>query len=195
MHNKTTSVLLLMVILIAGYVASTLYFDYTYVSTVVATVVAAMGIFGVWIQLKKEASIKEAEFLMNFNFTFITTEKLVSMEQKLERCMKQGEKLDLEGENRQQLIDYLVYLESIAPLVLNKMIRLEVIDDLFGYRFFIAVNNEQVQEEELCKDAEYYRGCFKLYKVWSAYREKNGLEIPLKDSALAKSDVYKQYST
>ena len=79
MKRKTTGILLLTTILIAAYVVSTCFFDYSYISTVVATVVAGLGIFGVCIQLKKEADITEAEFLMNFNFTFITTEKFVAL--------------------------------------------------------------------------------------------------------------------
>lgn len=193
MKAKTTSILLLLSILIAAYVISTTQFDYDYISTVVATIVAGLGIFGVWIQLKRDANIKEAEFLMNFNFTFITTDKLVAMEQKLERCRTKGETLTLEGEERQQLIDYLVYLESFAPLVLNKMVRLDVIDDLFGYRYFIAVNNKQVQELELCPEAQYYRGCFKLYQAWKEYRKRCGLPIPMEETALDRTQEYKQY--
>ena len=39
------------------------------------------------------------------------------------------------------------------------------VDDLFSYRFFLAMNNKEVQEFELGPEAEYYRGCFKLYAV------------------------------
>jgi len=158
MKAKTTSMLLLLSILIAAYVISTTQFDYDYISTVVATIVAGLGIFGVWIQLKRDANIKEAEFLINFNFTFITTDKLVAMEQKLERCRTKGETLTLEGEERQQLIDYLVYLESLAPLVINRMVHLEIVDNLFSYRYFVAVNNPEIQAFELFPEAEFYRG-------------------------------------
>lgn len=182
--KKTITILLLMVIFIAIYVVSTLVWDYTYVSTMVATIVATMGIFGVWIQLRKEASIKEAEFLMNFNFTFITTEKFVRMEHRLERCRINNETLRLTEADRQDVVDYLVYLESLAPLVLNKMVRLDVIDDLFGYRFFIAVNNKEIQEFELCPEAQFYRGCYKLYKIWKEYRIRKKLIIPMELNSL-----------
>lgn len=184
MNRKSIWILLLATIFTAAYVVSTRFYDYSYVSTVVATVVAGLGIFGVCFQLKKEADIKEAEFLMNFNFTFLTTEKFVSMERQLEECRKKNLPLKVTDENRQDLIDYLVYLESFAPLVQKKMIRLDIVDNLFGYRFFIAVNNKGVQDEELIPEGTYYRGCYSLYRVWKKYREDHGLEIPLETNSL-----------
>lgn len=194
MKRKTTGVLLAATILIAAYVVSTCFFDYSYISTVVATVVAGLGIFGVCIQLKKEADITEAEFLMNFNFTFITTEKFVALERKLEDARKKNQPLEVTEENRQDLIDYLVYLESFAPLVLNKMVRLDIVDNLFGYRYFIAVNNPGVQKSELLPEGTYYRGCYLLYRAWKKYREDHGLEIPLKDHSLDQCPEFELYA-
>lgn len=194
MRRKTPTLLLIATILISAYIVSTCYFDYSYISTVVATIVAALGIFGVCIQLKKEADITEAEFLMNFNFTFLTTEKFVAMERALEAARKANEPLVVTEENRQDLIDYLVYLESFAPLVLNKMVRLDVVDDLFSYRYFIAVNNEGVQKAELIPEGAYYRGCYSLYRVWKKYRKKKGLDIPMDETALDKVEVFEKYA-
>ncbi len=191
MKRRSIALLLLATILIAAYVVSTCYFDYSYISTVVATVVAALGIFGVCIQLKKEADITEAEFLMNFNFAFLTTEKFVAMERALEDAMKGNKPLEITAENRQDLIDYLVYLESLAPLILNGMLRLDVVDDLFGYRFFIAVNNPGVQEKELCPEGKYYRGIFSLYRVWAKHR---GNDIPMKETSLDKKPEFELYA-
>lgn len=187
--------LALISVLIAAYLISTRYWDYTYISTIVATIVAALGIFGVWIQLKKEADIKEAEFLMSFNFTFITTEKFVEMEKKLEHYRKTGESMNFTEEDRQNLIDYLVYLESFAPLILNKMVRLEIVDNLFGYRYFLAVNNPEVQAFELCIEAEYYRGCFAVYRKWKEYRIKKNLPIPLESTELDRWEGFEKYGS
>ena len=194
MTRKTIFILSCMTIFLAGYVISTCFWDYGYVSTIAATIIAALGIFGVWFQLKKESDIKEAEFLMNYNFTFLTTEKFVQMEHRLENAMNHATPLNLSENDRQDLTDYLVYLESLAPLVLNKMIRLEVVDDLFGYRYFIAVNNPEVQEEELCKDGQYYRGCFSLYRVWKDYRKTKDLPIPMMENSLDKQPAFEKYA-
>jgi hypothetical protein len=63
-----------------------------------------------------------------------------------------------------------------------------------AYRFFIAVNNPELQEKELFKFPEYYKGCFKLYKEWSQYRNKHDLKIPMEDTALNKWSDFSKYS-
>lgn len=84
----------------------------------------------------------------------------------------------------QKIVNYLVYLESFAPLVLHHHVSFKDIDDLFGYRFFIAVNNPVIQELELLDDHMYYRGCHKIYKRWFRYRDRRGLDIPLREFSL-----------
>lgn len=84
----------------------------------------------------------------------------------------------------------MVYLESFAPLVLNKQFLLEDIDDLFGFRFFVAMNNPVLQQNELLKEWQFYKGCFKLYYKWKDYR---GSSIPMEhfdlwDKLKAKAD-------
>lgn len=192
--RKGVLILSLSVVFVACYVVCTRLFDYEYVSTLVATSVAALGIFGVWFQLKKEADIKEAEFLMDYNFSFLTADKFVKLERRLEQAMMGMQPLQLQEEDRQDLVDYLVYLESLASLVRSKLVRLEVVDDLFGYRYFIAVNNPVVQEEELQPYAEYYRGCFSVYKLWHQYRKDRGITVPLEDSALDRWGQFDKYA-
>lgn len=85
----------------------------------------------------------------------------------------------------QMLINYLVYLESFAPLVLTGQVKLVDIDDTFGYRYFIAMNNPIVQKYELLKEADYYCGCIRLYEKWLKYRRKCNKEIPMEWFALS----------
>ena len=66
--------------------------------------------------------------------------------------------------------------------------------NLLSYRFYLAVNNKEVQEKELKPFADYYRGCFKIYKIWTEYRKKKGYSILLEDSALDKWDKFNIYS-
>ena len=41
--------------------------------------------------------------------------------------------------------------------------------------------------------AEYYRGCFKLYKVWAEYRRRIGEVILLSENALDKWENSEKY--
>ena len=52
------------------------------------------------------------------------------------------------------------------------------------HRFFIAMNNPIVQKLELIPYADYYRGCFKLYKYWRKYRIVNKLPLIMDDTAI-----------
>ena len=193
--KRTGSLIPLMVILmLAGYIAALFFIDYDPVSTVASTLVSGLGLIGVCLQLKKDSDIKEAEFLMQYNFSFLTTDKFVKMERRLEDDMTLRAPLVLTADDRQDLVDYLVYLESLAPLILNKQVRLDVIDDLFGYRYFIAVNNPIVQKLELCPGAEYYRGCFRVYQLWSKYRRRHGIVIPREEDALSEWSGFSKYA-
>jgi len=177
--------------------------------------VELIGAVLVIITLREDKKVKQAEFIMNYNFHFISSKPLVEMERKLENCYqiyndytKRQEKyseiqnemvkeIDLKRvtENKervtseyQELINYLVYLESLAPLILTKQIDLKDIDDTFGYRYFIAMNNPVVQEYELLQEADYYCGCIKVYETWYKFRKKNGKSIPMEAFALSNTD-------
>ncbi|MCR5048172.1 MAG: GNAT family N-acetyltransferase [Saccharofermentans sp.] len=131
---------------------------------------------------KRENSIKEAEFLLKYNQSFVQDENMTMVESLLEEQTFYGREEEIiDADNNQKFINYLVYLEGFAPLILNGILKLDTVDDLMAYRFFLSVNNKEVQEKQLCEFVEYYMGCFKLYKVWSEYRLKTGQSIVQKE--------------
>lgn len=77
------------------------------------------------------------------------------------------------GKEYQNIVNYLVYLESFAPLIMYNRVDLNEIDDLYGYRYFIAMNNPVIQEMELFPYRDYYNGCFSIYERWKEHRCKN----------------------
>lgn len=91
---------------------------------------------------------------------------------------------NLISEDYQKLINYLVYLESFVPLILHKQVKLEEVNDLFGYRYFIAVNNPVMQKNELLREQKYYQGCIKAYHKWKNHRLD---DIPMKEYDLEKA--------
>lgn len=127
---------------------------------------------------EQEGRIEEANFILEYNKSFITDLNMAQVESLLEGQVYYGIKGNIiTDENRQQFINYLVYLESLAPLILNNVMILDHIDDLLAYRYFLAVNNVEIQEDQLLKFAEFYRGCFKVYKQWKEYRIQHGRDI------------------
>lgn len=147
---------------------------------------------------ERQSDIEEAQFLLEYNQAFIQDEKMVTVEQVLEQWMEKdpSERTEplITDDNRQQFINYLVYLEGLAPLIFRDILKLEHIDDLMAYRFFLATNNRELQEDQLFPYADYYRGCFKLYAVWKTYRTKQDHPIPLAEYALDLWDDFEKYS-
>lgn len=190
--------------------------------SLIMLVIELLGVVLVVLTLHKDKKIKQAEFIMDYNFEFISSEPLIEMERKLENCYQlyktevpdyktSSSDTQLEEyhsvcrlmesqlgfapvsssttpvtKEYQKLINYLVYLESFAPLVLTGQVALKDIDDTFGYRYFIAMNNPIVQKYELLSEADYYCGCIRLYKKWYDYRRARGKAIPMEWFALSK---------
>lgn len=63
-----------------------------------------------------------------------------------------------------------------------------------AYRFFLAMNNPELQEDQLFRYPDYFRGCFKLYERWKEYRIKNGYPILQAQTALDKWPFYDLYA-
>ena len=132
---------------------------------------------------RHQSEIEEASFALQYNQAFIQDDNMVEVERLLEdQAYYDDEPREiLNSENRQKFISYLVYLESMAPLILSGVLSLDYIDNLMAYRFFLAIDNAELQEKEILPFADYYRGCFKLYKVWKEYRDIHGFSCPKDD--------------
>ena len=127
---------------------------------------------------KHLADIQEADFIFRYNQSFIDNERIASVQnllvQELNRDLYGPGRTNnvIDDSNRQDVVTYLVYLESLAPMVINNIMSLDKLDDLLSLRFFLAVNNPEVQEKHLLKYPNDYRGCFKLYKIWKEYKKR-----------------------
>lgn len=178
------------------------------VADMIQGAVAAIAAGFVLYEMKVNASvaarqndIEEAQFLLQYNQSFIQDAEMCAVEQRLEQWMENheaGNKGNAEplinDKNHQRFINYLVYLEGLAPLIFRDILKLEHIDDLMAYRFFLALNNPELQEDQLFRYPEYYRGCFKLYAMWKSYRKKGGHINPLPEYSLDFWPEFELYS-
>ncbi|MBR6762495.1 MAG: hypothetical protein IKM13_01945 [Clostridia bacterium] len=171
--------------------------DVSTLSTVVTTVTTLIAAVAFWMQLKRSENLDEATFIMELNDSFIANDELTKVEHALELFYNQvcdgkegtlNLQLEREHEDCQRLINYLVYMEGMAALIKRNVMHLGVIDDLFAYRFFVAVNNPVVQQFELLPYANYYQGCFELSEMWSKQWRKKGRVIPMDRYALFECD-------
>ena len=151
--------------------------------------------------------LNEAQFITDLNEQFIGSDKMSDVEWELEKFFNKHKdnkltdedlaefrkKYDIECKERQKLVNYLVHLEGIAALVKNKILRIETIDDLMSYRYFIAMNNPVVQELELTQYPDFYKGCYGIYEDWVKELEDQEIEIPMiKDYRLPKLEEVKK---
>jgi len=171
----------------------------------VMTAIAAASIIIVQLKQDQKGEIKhrktaEAQFMLEYNKSFIENKDMCMVEHYLEQEVSGDPVTEMSSlrEQRQIFINYLVYLEGMASCVHQDQLAFESIDDVFAYRFFIAVNNPEVQSLELVRCAQYYRGCFRLYEEWVEYRESTGkykenYAIPLEETSLDRCKDYELY--
>jgi len=150
------------------------------VTAVITTSLAIVGGVAIWMEMQSNERINEAQLIMELNNQFITNENFADIEWALEKyyaeymqAKRNGKDpaeltldidLSLENRNRQKLVNYLVHLEGVAALVNEGVLHLDVITDLMAYRYFIAVNNPDVQKAELLPYKDYYNGIFRSTK-------------------------------
>ena len=122
-------------------------------SGVLAAVAAGLVLFQLRENEKEQIrqnDIAEATFIMQHNQSFIQDNNMCDVQHLLEEQAHYGRKEEIiNDENRQHFVNYLVHLEGLAPLIIEGLLNLEHIDDLLSYRFYLAVNNKEVQEKEL----------------------------------------------
>ena len=187
--------IIIVLVIAAAYVLLNYQFDLGTITQSISTISLLAGVVALAVQLKREQDLNEAQFITEYNDRFTTDPKMVNIEMKLEKFSKSPlTEIDFPDAERQDLINYLVYLEGLAALVSRDVLRIPIIDNLFAYRYFLAVNNPKVQELELNPDGEYYKGVFCIYEPWSTYRQKAGEPILLSETALSRSPEFSRYA-
>lgn len=166
----------------------------TFVS-IITIITAIVGAFGIWLELNKEQEINQASFILSINGDFYSiagrgTMYTAEMEKMLDEDFAGIKKLELKEEHHVMVVQYLVWVKTLSSLINRRMIKISAIDDLFSYKFFVAVNHPEFQKMELLPFKTAYRGIFKAHKMWKKYREKRGLEIYNEKTDLSKAEGY-----
>jgi len=58
---------------------------------------------------------------------------------------------------------------------------------MYGYMFFVFVNNKYIQQTELLPNIQFYQGIVKAYRTWEIYLIKHNKEILLNENSLLKA--------
>lgn len=141
---------------------------------ILSLVIAAIGIIFVIAQMEEAKKLQESEFIVHLNQSFVDNAGYAEMYVELEKSKRKNKKPKI---SRIDISNYLTFFETMYILLENKAIKMGTLDDLFEYRFFIAVHNETVQKEKLVNEAYNFRNIYYLEKRWMQYRRKHGLSI------------------
>lgn len=185
MKNKHSAIFfILFIIIIAVSIITVIYADSTIIS-VISTVSTLLGIFGLLYSFKLDRNISEASFLFELYTTFKGNVNIETISQKLEKVFL-GEKTEITDEDRHCIVEYLTFFEVLASMENRGVISISSFDALFGYDFFLAINNSDVKRIELDPYAAYYTQTLHLAKKWYTYRKRHKYPIPLEDCEKAE---------
>ena len=160
------------------------------VISVVTTATAIVGAIALFYQFKRDKNLHEASFLVEYSQQFYATYNCADLMNELETCrVDENYKLDVD-QYYQQIVGYLEWLETLASLVNSGMIQISKIDNVMSYRYFLIVNNKQIQDCELIRNRDFYHSIYLLYPVWVDYKKKHNLHIIFEENDLRKTKGY-----
>jgi len=151
------------------------------------------GIIAIYFQMRREKNISEGEFIYSLYDGFSNNENFKKIYNKLEICNSTNCRKDpFNKEEIGYIIDYLSFFETMYLLIKRGILTIDLIDELFSYRYFIAVHNPFVQKHNLLKYDIYYKNSYRLHKMWIDHRIKKGRDIPFSEYRLDK--INKNYN-
>lgn len=193
--KRSKAVLVISIIMMAAALVGSLFLDDVLgarISNIVTIITAIVGAVALFVQFKKDKELNMASFVIDYSVQFYDIYNLNNILNELEKCrVDKKYKLDVE-KNYQDIVAYLQWLESLAALVNTNLLTIEKIDNVLSYRFFLIVNNKEVQDKEIIPCREFYRGIFELYEKWSAYKKKKNMQIIFEDNELSLREEYKE---
>ena len=139
---------------------------------IISLAVAVLGVVLLAVEIYQSRKITEADFLADLNASFVVNEDYKKAYTLFENY--DFENLpDIDMENV-HISNYLTFFEIFQLLIDRGTLSINMLNDLFGYRFFIAVHNPYVQRKKLVKSPENFVNLYLLEKEWTEYRKKKG---------------------
>ena len=168
-----------------------------YINTL-ANLAAAGGLIALFFQFKRERDLNEADFILRINHNFMTNESMSRIYKILEKSKVEGQNEN--PFNNDDIIDmanYLTYFDPFYSLIERKIVKVESIDPILAYRFFLATNNKFMQQMLLCVEEKEiaWESIYRLYNHWAKYRKKQNREIWQSKYALSENKCYKKIIT
>ncbi|MDD4000665.1 MAG: hypothetical protein PHX62_07210 [Bacilli bacterium] len=141
-----------------------------------ALATAVAGIISFLIEMIRGKKLAEAEFIVNLNQIFTSNQDYL----KAYTCFEEYDyenNPNIECLTNAIISNYLTFFETFYLLIQRNIVDIAMIDNLFGYRFFLAVHNPCVQARKLIKSPDNFHNIYKLEKIWIEYRKALGMPI------------------
>lgn len=149
--------------------------------TAIGTMLSTVGLMLVAAQIRAANKIARADFMLRLESEFVTHH--IETYQKLipgggwaaDRCGPADGPAN--AEQVAKLEHFLDFFATLQVLRNAKLVEFREIDEMFGYRFFIAVNNPHTHKV-IDKKRSYFQGVRSLHGDWIALRRHNKDEVP-----------------
>ncbi len=149
-------------------------------------------------QLSDSKEISRASFIIDLNKSFSDNKDNMDLYTALQDCrdLKCARANSCSDEAECNLkfpkvvvSNYLTFFETVYLLEKNKVIDFELLDDLFAYRFFLAVHSKFVQQEKLKPQPENFKNIFCLEYEWMLYRKNKAGKNDAPDSVYMQNKL------
>lgn len=136
--------------------------------------VTLLGTIFIAVELKNGQNVTCSDMLIDLNNYFHDSDRLMKVYEALETKVDNPEGCALvwNGVRDVEIAQYATFFENLFLLYRNEVASIEDLDDLFGYRFFIFMNNPYIQENYILPTSSSYVQLFKLYEPWVKYRKR-----------------------
>lgn len=143
--------------------------NYRISDAMIAAVIAALSLI---YEINKSKKLNEAEFLIHLNSLFITNEDYKKVYNVLSNYPFEEEPDCMDITNG-DISNYLTLFETFYILLKRKVIDIKLLDDLFAYRFFLAVHNPYIQRKKLAISPKNFKNIYRLERIWLKYRKEH----------------------
>jgi hypothetical protein len=138
-------------------------------------ITAIIGVIAIWCQMKKDADISKAEFILTLNSNFQDNSNIIYIYTRLKE-KRDGNNVNFTPEDGRKMGEYIMFFQTTYFMVIEGVIDIRMIDRLFANKFFLFMNNRDVQEYQL-KYTSINKPILEFYCLWINYRAKNGLPL------------------
>lgn len=162
--------------------------------SLVGTIIGAVFVV---VELRNSNDVTCCQTLIELNNYFHDNERLMKVYSVLDKAhvWNKNDKDAWKNVDDQDVEFFCTFFENLYLLVEHHIARIKDLDNIFGYRFFLFMNNTYIQEKYLLTTSSSYVNLFKLYELWITYRDlmnkKGGCNLIVDDQNRFTKDYLK----